>query len=54
MTLRQAEWASGHDWCLGIYSLGYGTWKVKVIEEPHEDAILWFTDYAKLREWAGY
>lgn len=60
MTEAQVKWAKQHDWYVSAWSLGSGVWHVRVEEHvvmPSgnvTDRQLCFTDFAKLRAWAGY
>ena len=59
MTFTQVQWAKQHDWYVSshqtetppeFYRNGY---EVLVVEIPSGKRI-WFSDFQKLREWAGY
>lgn len=54
MRLDQANWASAHDWFVAMEPLGFGIWQVVCRPDPGEVGLQRFTDFQKLREWAGY
>lgn len=62
MTKQQAEWASKHDWYISTQHVHGEQYKVLVEEgeylEDGQDSYIYypveFTDFQKLKEWAGY
>lgn len=63
LTATQANWASGHDWFIrAVRALNGQRWEYTVVVvdvEVHQDgtvteSVVEFTDYHKLRAWAGY
>ena len=56
MKIEHTEWASKHDWFIsaGVVASHEGnTWGVLVADSLTGDFVT-FTDYKKLRDWAGY
>lgn len=53
MTAMQSNWASQHDWFRWAERDGLFKFSVYVYDSSTED-LLKFSDYHKLRHWAGY
>lgn len=54
MNKQQLAWAAAHDWYIGHGTNANNEIFVKVRHDWIADHALTFTDYQKLREWAGY
>jgi hypothetical protein len=53
MTLRQAKWASQHDWWLSTSKIMTGWYSIRVADTM-ESTVVTFTDFDMLYAWAGY
>ena len=53
MTTKQIKWAASHDW-FTYAKLAQGVVYVRDYNEKNEAFEREFTDFSRLREWAGY
>lgn len=51
MTEKQIDWAASHDW---FYASSFEGAVIVVDTEGPVDLLKTFTDFQKLKEWAGY
>ena len=55
MTLARIKWAATHDWFCESYGDFISCWDVSNDKFGNvSKRIVYFDDYAKLRDWAGY
>lgn len=53
MTYNQIEWAKQHDWYVHYIREGDGSYTAIVYDSELQYSVR-FTDFKKLKEWAGY
>ena len=54
MNYEQKQWATSHDWFHSVSTRTDGNYTVWVHSTRPEGGLTPFTDYNRLRKWAGY